>query len=61
MFGDQKTGRKWLRERVEKVFNMPWDEVAKLVQEDDTFEPDYVSIGSSDNCQFFILDTCIVY
>lgn len=61
VFGDQKTGRKWLRERVEKVFNMPWDEVAKLVQEDDTFEPDYVSIGNSDNCQFFILDTCIVY
>lgn len=61
VFHDQEYGRRFLRRRVETVMRCSWDELKAQIQDDDTMESDYVSILTGDACQFFILDTCVVY
>lgn len=58
VFQSEEAGKQFLRERVEKVYGMTWDEVAdNLIDDrDDTFEDNYVSISDGNGCAFFVLD-----
>lgn len=53
-FADPEIAKAYLKQRVETVFQKPWDQIAiEDVGPDDTFRPDYVSIDDGARCRFF--------
>lgn len=55
-FLDKGQGMAYLKKRVEDVMKMPWDELAATLDDSDTLEADYVSIGNANGTKFFILE-----
>lgn len=56
VFRDHCAGQAFLKERVEKAFSSDWETISANAGSDDTVEPDYVSVKSGEDCQFFILE-----
>ncbi len=58
VFANKDLALEHLKKEVEETFDTTWEEVpAKVgITEDDTFEPDYVSINRGDYTQFFIIE-----
>lgn len=56
VFQEREAGEAYLKERVELAFASDWTSIAARANSEDTVEPDYVSIGDGNGCQFFILE-----
>lgn len=56
VFSEEKDALACLKKNVEEVFGESWEEIKKQIDENDTMEPDYVSISNGDACRFFILN-----
>ena len=58
VYANKTDAEKALRKDVEDYYEVSWDEVpnAALVNDDDTFKTDYVSIYDGDKCLFWIIE-----
>ena len=58
VYSNKDDAKAALKSDVEENYDLSWDEIPDeiMLDDSDTFEEDYVSIGDSDGCTFWIIE-----
>lgn len=56
IYQDKSDAEADLKKDVENAFDMAWNDIPAIIDVDDTFCKDYVSILNGDSCQFWIIE-----